>query len=131
MIRLAFGLQACAAIVAIALLATPLPGQVIGLKTVPLAAGDQFLIFPSQNLGMGGRPLHFRIRWPIHSLTRQPVHDRRARVSSACRRSTPSLMGTEVLGACRWGSMPEARGCRCRRRVIPAGALPVIRPAVR
>jgi len=54
MIRLAFGLQACAAIVTIALLATPLPGQVIGLKTVPLAAGDQFLIFPSQNLGMGG-----------------------------------------------------------------------------
>ncbi|MCH1570712.1 MAG: hypothetical protein L7S64_05155 [Longimicrobiales bacterium] len=54
MIRLAFRLQACAAIVTIALLATPLPGQVIGLKTVPLAAGDQFLIFPSQNLGMGG-----------------------------------------------------------------------------
>lgn len=29
-------------------------GQVIGLKTVPLAAGDQFLVFPSDNLGMSG-----------------------------------------------------------------------------
>ena len=28
--------------------------QVIGLKTVPVAAGDQYLIAPSQNLGMGG-----------------------------------------------------------------------------
>lgn len=28
--------------------------QVIGLRTVPLSAGDQFLIFPSQTLGMGG-----------------------------------------------------------------------------
>ena len=29
-------------------------GQLISLKTVPVATGDQFLIFPSQNLGMGG-----------------------------------------------------------------------------
>ena len=28
--------------------------QLISLKTVPLSTGDQFLIFPSQNLGMGG-----------------------------------------------------------------------------
>jgi len=28
--------------------------QLISLKTVPLAAGDQFLIFPSNSLGMGG-----------------------------------------------------------------------------
>ncbi len=28
--------------------------QLIALKTVPVAAGDQFLIFPSRNLGMGG-----------------------------------------------------------------------------
>lgn len=27
--------------------------QLISLKTVPVAAGDQFLLFPSQNLGMG------------------------------------------------------------------------------
>jgi hypothetical protein len=29
-------------------------GQLISLKTVPVAAGDQFLIFPSENLAMGG-----------------------------------------------------------------------------
>lgn len=28
--------------------------QVIGIKTVPVATGDQFLIFPSERLGMGG-----------------------------------------------------------------------------
>lgn len=28
--------------------------QLISLKTVPVASGDQFLIFPSENLGMGG-----------------------------------------------------------------------------
>lgn len=28
--------------------------QLISLKTVPVAAGDQFLLFPSRNLGMGG-----------------------------------------------------------------------------
>ena len=31
-----------------------LAGQLISLKTVPLATGDQFLIFPSDNLAMGG-----------------------------------------------------------------------------
>lgn len=29
-------------------------GQLISLKTAPITTGDQFLIFPSQNLGMGG-----------------------------------------------------------------------------
>ncbi len=39
----------------LALLATsPAAAQYISLKTVPVAAGDQFLVFPSQNLGMGG-----------------------------------------------------------------------------
>ncbi|MDH3568790.1 MAG: hypothetical protein OER89_01245, partial [Gemmatimonadota bacterium] len=28
--------------------------QVISLKTIPVAAGDQFLLFPSDKLGMGG-----------------------------------------------------------------------------
>jgi len=31
-----------------------LSAQLISLKTVPVATGDQFLLFPSQNLGMGG-----------------------------------------------------------------------------
>lgn len=42
--------------VLLALLGTPtaLAAQDIGLKTVPVAAGDQYLVAPSQNLGMGG-----------------------------------------------------------------------------
>ena len=41
---------------AAALLLPPgtLAAQLIGLKTVPVAAGDQFSIFPSRNLSMGG-----------------------------------------------------------------------------
>ncbi len=38
----------------VATLPAQLSGQLISLKTVPIAAGDQFLIFPSENLGMGG-----------------------------------------------------------------------------
>jgi len=33
---------------------TSLQAQLISLKTIPVATGDQFLIFPSQNVGMGG-----------------------------------------------------------------------------
>jgi hypothetical protein len=33
---------------------SPLSGQLVSVKTVPVAAGDQFLLFPSQNLAMGG-----------------------------------------------------------------------------
>lgn len=35
-------------------LAGTVPAQIIPLKTVPIAQGDQFQIFPSNNLGMGG-----------------------------------------------------------------------------
>jgi hypothetical protein len=35
------------------LFGAPAGAQYIGLKTVPLAAGEQFLIFPASNLGMG------------------------------------------------------------------------------
>ena len=34
--------------------ATPTAAQVIPIKTVPVATGDQFLVFPSDRLGMGG-----------------------------------------------------------------------------
>ena len=40
---------ACAALLPLAAAA-----QTIPIKTIPVAEGDQFLIFPSQNLGMGG-----------------------------------------------------------------------------
>lgn len=45
-----------AMVVAVALLlpATSVPGQLIQIKTVPVAQGDQFDIFPSRNLAMGG-----------------------------------------------------------------------------
>jgi hypothetical protein len=44
------------ALVVAAILPLPAPGsgQVVSVKTVPVAAGDQFLIFPSGNLAMGG-----------------------------------------------------------------------------
>jgi len=44
---------------AAALLALPAPAaaQLIQIKTVPVASGDQFLLFPSENLAMGGAGL--------------------------------------------------------------------------
>ena len=43
-------------ILALSLLAisTPLKAQLIPVRTVPVASGDQFLLFPSDNLAMGG-----------------------------------------------------------------------------
>lgn len=35
-------------------LSSPIQAQLISIKTVPVATGDQFLLFPSRNLGMGG-----------------------------------------------------------------------------
>src|SRR5947199_9478640 len=35
-------------------LAGPASAQLISIKTVPIAQGDQFDIFPSNNFGMGG-----------------------------------------------------------------------------
>src|SRR5256712_6754651 len=35
-------------------LTRPAPAQLISIKTVPIAQGDQFAIFPSNNFGMGG-----------------------------------------------------------------------------
>ncbi len=47
----------CAALrllVALVVLPWSASAQLVSLKTVPVAAGDQFLLFPSRNLGMGG-----------------------------------------------------------------------------
>lgn len=41
-------------LVSLTLLPRAAPGQLIGVKTVPVATGDQFLIFPSERLSMGG-----------------------------------------------------------------------------
>ncbi|MGB0544255.1 MAG: hypothetical protein ACPGPI_11090, partial [Longimicrobiales bacterium] len=53
MTRLAFAIRVCSLVFLSATLTPRVSAQVIGLKTVPLAAGDPFLIFPSKNLGMG------------------------------------------------------------------------------
>jgi hypothetical protein len=45
---------AFAILLAFLLLPTLSLAQLISLKTVPVASGDQFMIFPSQNLAMGG-----------------------------------------------------------------------------
>jgi hypothetical protein len=37
--------------------------QIISLKTVPVAAGDQFMIFPAHNLGMGGVSIALSDEW--------------------------------------------------------------------
>jgi hypothetical protein len=42
------------ALLLILLLPAVSPAQLISLKTAPIAAGNQFLVFPSQNLAMGG-----------------------------------------------------------------------------
>ncbi len=46
--------QLVRALALVLLVPTAVPAQLISLKTVPIAAGDQFMLFPSQNLGMGG-----------------------------------------------------------------------------
>jgi hypothetical protein len=47
------GLALCI-VAALVLVPWQASGQLVSLKTVPVAAGDQFLLFPSRNLGMGG-----------------------------------------------------------------------------
>ena len=46
--------RVAASLLAAAAVSVPVPAQLISIKTVPLAQGDQFDIFPSDNVGMGG-----------------------------------------------------------------------------
>ena len=46
-------------LVALGLLAAPLAAQTISIRTIPVATGDQFLVHPSRNLGMGGSRWHW------------------------------------------------------------------------
>jgi hypothetical protein len=48
------GLRAVRFVVLLASLSSSAAAQLIPIKTVPIAQGDQFQIFPSNNLGMGG-----------------------------------------------------------------------------
>ncbi|MDP9352853.1 MAG: hypothetical protein M3P51_15125, partial [Chloroflexota bacterium] len=44
----------CALSLLLAALAAPAESQLISLKTVPIASGEQFLLAPARSLGMGG-----------------------------------------------------------------------------
>jgi hypothetical protein len=48
------GLRAVCLVVPLIGLVNPARAQLIPIKTIPIAQGDQFEIFPSNNLGMGG-----------------------------------------------------------------------------
>src|SRR5437762_7970022 len=48
-----FGLRAVCSI-ALLVVVVPAPAQLIPIKTIPIAQGDQFQIFPSNNLGLAG-----------------------------------------------------------------------------
>src|SRR3989442_4667971 len=48
------GLRAVCLVVPLFCLVSPARAQLIPIKTIPIAQGDQFQIFPSNNLGLGG-----------------------------------------------------------------------------
>jgi hypothetical protein len=48
------GLRAVCLVVPVFCLVSPARAQLIPIKTIPIAQGDQFQIFPSNNLGLGG-----------------------------------------------------------------------------
>jgi len=48
------GLRAVCVAVPLLSFVSPAPAQLIPIKTIPIAQGDQFQIFPSDNLGLGG-----------------------------------------------------------------------------
>ncbi len=48
------GLRAVCLAVPLLCFVSPAPAQLIAIKTIPIAQGDQFQIFPSDNLGLGG-----------------------------------------------------------------------------
>ena len=48
------GLRAVCLAVLILPVVSPARAQLIPIKTIPIAQGDQFQIFPSNNLGLGG-----------------------------------------------------------------------------
>lgn len=53
MVRRSFALTT-STLAALTMAAGPLEAQLIGIRTIPVAAGDQFLLVPSKTMGMGG-----------------------------------------------------------------------------
>jgi hypothetical protein len=91
----------CSALV----IAAPVTAQVIDIKTVPIAVGEQFLIFPSRNLGFGS--LSIAVRDPLLDHFINPAKAARLRTSHVF--SAPAFYGVGNNG----GS----------GRTIPAGAI--------
>ena len=48
---------------ALALNAAPAAAQLVSLRSLPVASGDQFLIYPSERLGMGSASIALHDRW--------------------------------------------------------------------
>ena len=58
---LLFAVSLCTVLAAV--VPTPIASQLISLKTVPVATGDQFLTLPSDKLGMGGVAIALDDAW--------------------------------------------------------------------
>ena len=48
------GQRSCSLLLFLLMLGSAGSAQVIPIRTIPLSEGDQFLLYPSNNLGMGG-----------------------------------------------------------------------------
>lgn len=87
----------------------PSTAQLIDVKTVPVAAGDQFLIFPSRNLAMGG--LSIALDDPLRDPFVNPAKG--ARVSEGRLLASPTFYGiSDENGAGR--TLPAAALLRAR-----------------
>lgn len=85
--------------------ATPAFAQFIDIKTVPIATGEQFLIYPSRNLGFGG--LSLAIRDPLSDPFANPAKGSR-------------LAGSRLFGAPTFYDISAEGGAG---RTLPAGGL--------
>jgi hypothetical protein len=76
-------------VLAVAAGAGPLAAQSISLKTVPIATGEQYLVFPSRSLGMGGLSVAYDD--PLQDAFANPA--RGARLSGTWLIATPTTYG--------------------------------------
>jgi hypothetical protein len=96
---------ACLAILAVSGRPGTAGAQLIELKTVPVAAGDQFLLLPSEKLGMGG------VRMAIRDTLLDPFVNPAAGVR---------LAGSQVFAAPTFYGISQNAG---NARTLPVGAL--------
>ena len=89
---LARGTLGVVALLAVA--AVPLSAQLISLRTVPVASGDQFLFLPAQSLGMAG--VHLAVDDTLGDPWSQPA--RGARLEGSTLLSSPTIYGISEDG---------------------------------